>query len=99
MAEHLLEQGWSVFGTVHRSSMGRKVRSVLEMFLAMASRPIPVAQDAGRFRLVDKPFVVGDNSRLRSLGWVPQVVLEQSLAAILDYWRGQGRGVEQVDGA
>jgi nucleoside-diphosphate-sugar epimerase len=57
---------------------------------AMASRPIPVAHDAGRFRPVDKPFVVGDNSRLRSLGWAPQVALEQSLAAILGYWRGQG---------
>jgi GDP-4-dehydro-6-deoxy-D-mannose reductase len=150
LAEYLLDQGWNVFGTLHRDSsnvapirdkvsplrcdiqdragvedtlretrpdvvgdavralrllvekgepggvynvcsgMGTKVRSVLEMFLAMASRPIPVEQDAGRFRPVDKPFVVGDNSRLRSLGWAPRVALEQSLAAILDYWRGQG---------
>jgi GDP-4-dehydro-6-deoxy-D-mannose reductase len=58
------------------SGTGRKVRSVLEMFLTMASRPIPVEQDACRFRLVDKPFVVGDNSRLRSLGWAPQVAVE-----------------------
>jgi GDP-4-dehydro-6-deoxy-D-mannose reductase len=72
------------------SGTGAKVQSVLEMFLAMASRPVPVEQDPGRFRPVDKPFVVGDNSRLRSLGWAPQVALEQSLAAILDYWRGQG---------
>lgn len=69
------------------SGTGTKVRGVLEMFLAMASRPIPVEQDAGRFRLVDKPFVVGDNSRLRALGWAPQVALRQSVAAILDYWR------------
>jgi nucleoside-diphosphate-sugar epimerase len=59
------------------------------MFLAMASRPIPVEQDAGRFRPVDKPFVLGDNSRLRSLGWAPRAAMEQSLAAVLDYWRGQ----------
>jgi GDP-4-dehydro-6-deoxy-D-mannose reductase len=43
-----------------------------------------------RFRPVDEPVVVGDNSRLRALGWAPQMALEQSLAAILDYWRGQG---------
>lgn len=72
------------------SGTGTKVGSVLEMILAMASRPIPVAQDASRFRLVDKPFVVGDNSRLRALGWAPRVAMEQSLVAILDYWRGQG---------
>jgi GDP-4-dehydro-6-deoxy-D-mannose reductase len=71
------------------SGTGRKVRTVLEIFLAMASRPIPVAQDVGRFRLVEKQFVVGDNSRLRSLGWAPQVALERSLAAVLDYWRGR----------
>jgi GDP-4-dehydro-6-deoxy-D-mannose reductase len=72
------------------SGVARNVRSVLEMLLAMASRPIPVAQDAGRFRPVDKPLVVGDNSRLRALGWAPQVALDQSLARILEYWRGQG---------
>jgi nucleoside-diphosphate-sugar epimerase len=43
-----------------------------------------------RFRPVDKPFVVGDNSQLRALGWAPQVALDQSLARILEYWRGQG---------
>jgi GDP-4-dehydro-6-deoxy-D-mannose reductase len=74
------------------SGTGTKVGSVLEMFLAMASRPIPMEQDAGRLRPVDKPFVVGDNSRLRAQGWAPQVAMEQSLAAILDYWRGQGCG-------
>jgi len=72
-----------------RSGTGRKVRTVLDIFLAMASRPIAVVQDAGRFRRVEKPFVVGDNSRLRFLGWAPQVALERSLAAVLDYWRGR----------
>jgi nucleoside-diphosphate-sugar epimerase len=70
--------------------LARNVRGVLEVFLTMASRPIPVERDAGRLRPVDNPFVVGDNSRLRALGWAPQVALEQSLARILDYWHGQG---------
>jgi nucleoside-diphosphate-sugar epimerase len=37
--------------------------------------------------VVDEPVVVGDNSRLRALGWAPRVALDQSLARILDYWR------------
>jgi nucleoside-diphosphate-sugar epimerase len=41
-------------------------------------------------KVVDEPVVVEDNSRLRALGWAPQVALEQSLATILDFWRGQG---------
>lgn len=69
------------------SGAGHRINSVLEMLVTMASRPIPVERDPGRLRPVDKPFVVGDNSRLRSFGWAPQVALEQSLARILDYWR------------
>jgi GDP-4-dehydro-6-deoxy-D-mannose reductase len=46
--------------------------------------------DPTRFRPVDEPVVIGDNSRLRALGWAPRVALDQSLARILDYWRGRG---------
>jgi len=38
---------------------------------------------------VDEPAVVGDNARLRALGWAPRVTLEHSLARILDYWRNR----------
>ncbi len=73
------------------SGVGYKVRTVLELLLKMGSRPIPVEHDSLRERPVIEPVVVGDNSRLRALGWAPRVPLNDSLARILDYWRSRIR--------
>jgi GDP-4-dehydro-6-deoxy-D-mannose reductase len=48
-----------------------------------------VDRDPALLRPVDEPIVVGDNSRLRALGWTPQVALDDSLSRILNYWRTQ----------
>jgi GDP-4-dehydro-6-deoxy-D-mannose reductase len=69
------------------SGVGHKVQTVLEILLKMGTRPIQVEHDPVRVRSVDMPNVVGDNSRLRALGWASQVPLDHSLARILDYWR------------
>lgn len=71
------------------SGAGHKIASVLDVFLRMGSRPITVDRDPALLRPVDEPIVVGDNSRLRALGWIPQVSLDDSLSRILDYWRTQ----------
>ena len=71
------------------SGVEHKIQTVLEILLHMSSRPIPVEHDITRLRPVDEPAVLGDNSRLRALGWAPEVPLDQSLARILDYWRSR----------
>jgi GDP-4-dehydro-6-deoxy-D-mannose reductase len=38
-------------------------------------------------RPADDPVLIGDSSKLRSLGWEPRVPIEQTLADILNYWR------------
>jgi GDP-4-dehydro-6-deoxy-D-mannose reductase len=71
------------------SGVGQKIATVLERFLEMSSRPIAVEKDLALLRPADEPIVVGDNSRLCALGWIPQVSLDDSLDRILDYWRTQ----------
>lgn len=69
------------------SGAGQKIAVVLDTFLRMSPQPIPVEKDPALFRPADEPTVVGDNSRLRALGWAPRVPLNDSLRRILDYWR------------
>ena len=71
------------------SGIGHKIEKVLEAFLRMGFRAIPVEHDPALLRPADEPVVVGDNSRLRALGWIPRVPLDDSLSRILDYWRSQ----------
>jgi GDP-4-dehydro-6-deoxy-D-mannose reductase len=69
------------------SGVGHSVREVLELLISLANRPIPVEQDATRLRTADEPVVIGDNGRLRALGWKPEISLDRTLGAVLDYWR------------
>ncbi len=71
------------------SGVGHTIQTVLEKLLAMAAGPVPVERDPIRLHAVEKPVVIGNNSRLRTLGWAPRVGLDQSLARILDFWRRQ----------
>lgn len=76
-------------GEVYNLCTGRgyKVRGILELLVAMAEKPIPIRQDPQALRPVDEPVIIGDNSKLRALGWEPQIPFEKTLADILHYWR------------
>lgn len=79
-------------GEVYNAASGRAVaiRDVLDGFLALARCPIEVRASAQRVRPVDLPLLLGDASRLRRLtGWTPRIPLAQSLADVLDDWRGR----------
>ena len=69
------------------SGAGHAVREVLETMLRLASAPVPVVSDPALARPADPDVIVGDNRRLRALGWEQTVSLGDSLAAILGYWR------------
>ena len=80
-----------VSGQVYNICSGRgvPVQELLGEFIAQARSPVEVVGDPSRVRSHDEPYKVGDPSRIRSLGWSPHYTLEQSVAAILEYWRAQ----------
>lgn len=71
------------------SGRGMKVGDVVDTLLGMAKKKIEVKVDKSRLRIIDDPLYVGDNARIRSLGWKPEIPIEKTLSDTLDYWRAR----------
>jgi GDP-4-dehydro-6-deoxy-D-mannose reductase len=71
------------------SGTGRKMSDVLECMKSLAKVPVKSIPDPAKFRPNDDPIFVGDNSKLRALGWKPQIPFEQTLQDTLVWWRTQ----------
>jgi GDP-4-dehydro-6-deoxy-D-mannose reductase len=69
-----------------------RIGDLLEQLLAQARRRIEIEVDRDRLRPIELPRLVGDNTRLRALGWAPRIAVEQMLADVLDYWRARTAG-------
>jgi len=72
------------------SGRARSIRSILDLLLNMARRPIEIAEDPARMRPVDVPLLEADIARLREhTNWEPAVPFELALEHTLDYWRAK----------
>ena len=67
---------------------GYAIQEVLDHMLALTGNPIQVYTDPQKFRPLDTPVLIGDNAKLKQLGWMPEIPLQTSLADILNFWRG-----------
>jgi GDP-4-dehydro-6-deoxy-D-mannose reductase len=65
---------------------GTTLRQILEGLLKISRSKLPIVQDPDKLRLGENQRIVGDPSRLKSLGWAPTVKMEDTLKSILDYW-------------
>jgi len=63
---------------------------LLDTLVRLSGLNVAVVQDQQRFRPVDAPVMVADCRKLEArTGWKPAVLFEQSVQAVLDYWRQQ----------
>jgi GDP-4-dehydro-6-deoxy-D-mannose reductase len=84
----LLEHGAP--GQVYNVCRGEAVRieDVARRLMAIAGVDLRLVVDPTRVRAQDVPELRGDPSRLReATGWVPEIELDATLAAVLDYWQ------------
>ncbi len=77
------------YGEVYNLCSGRprKMREILMKLIFLSGREIKYQETPEKMRPFDDPIYVGDNTKLRSLGWEPQIPLEKTLSDMLDYWR------------
>lgn len=70
------------------SGKGYKIKDVLNILLSISNKKIKVREKAPeKLRLIDDDIFVGDNSRIKELGWEPKIRMEQTLRDTLEYWR------------
>lgn len=83
----LAEKG--VLGEVYNlcSGTAHKMEEILKTLIVLSGRDIEYHVSPEKLRPYDDPIYVGDNSKLRSIGWEPQLTLEKTLSDMLDYWR------------
>lgn len=84
----LTEKG--TFGDVYNvcSGKGYKVRDLLNNLIEMSGKKMNIRErDPERLRPIDDPLFLGDNSKMRKLGWETTIPIEQTLRDTLEYWR------------
>jgi GDP-4-dehydro-6-deoxy-D-mannose reductase len=68
-------------------SRATTMEEMLRILQGLASRPVKTERDPSRLRPVDDPRIVGDDSRLKALGYAPEYDLARTLKDTLAYWR------------
>jgi len=70
------------------SRKGYGMREILNMAIELSGlKNVEVRQVPWKMRPYDDPIYVGDNSKLRRLGWEPRIPMEKTLTDMLEYWR------------
>jgi GDP-4-dehydro-6-deoxy-D-mannose reductase len=69
------------------SGWGYQMREVCEKIISLSGNHVPYRVVPEKMRPYDDPVYIGDNSKLRALGWQPQIPFEQTLVDMLEWWR------------
>lgn len=80
----LLEKGKTA--EVYNISQGRgyMVQRILEIILEIVGEERTIKVDESLFRFADETMIVGDNTKIRGLGWKPQISLHETLEEIIN---------------
>lgn len=72
------------------SGRAYKIKEVLDKLLSLSDEEIEIRQDPERMRASEVPLFQGDHTRFtEATGWEPELLIDETLKTILDYWREQ----------
>ena len=86
----MLEKG--NIGEIYNIGSGKAIRvqEILDKLINLSRLSISVEIDPDKFRPIDVPLVLCDNSKINSdTGWAPKISIDETLKETLDYWRNQ----------
>ena len=89
--ELLVQKG--AYGEVYNIASGRAVsiRELSGKLIALSTERIEIVEDPSKKRATDVEALYGDATKLKSLGWSQRYTLDESLEALLEYWRARVR--------
>lgn len=67
------------------SGEARSIAEALDELIDLSGTRTRVEVDPARVRPVDVPLLLGDNGRMRALGWTPSIPLRQTLGDLLEH--------------
>lgn len=76
-------------GEVYNLCSGKayNMEGILTKLISLSGKEVNYNIIPEKMRPYDDPIYVGDNAKLRRLGWKPQIPIEKTLSDMLDYWR------------
>ncbi len=77
-------------GSVYNVGSGQalQIKQILDCILSFSTKRIKVVVDETKFRPIDVSNIKADITKIKSLGWQPQILLEQTIMDTLNYYRG-----------
>jgi GDP-4-dehydro-6-deoxy-D-mannose reductase len=69
------------------SGKGISLEKIIEILRSLSKKPFEKIQDPKRLRPSDDPILIGDNKKLRSLGWDSEIPIEKTIEDTLNFWR------------
>lgn len=80
-------------GEVYNVCRGKSIaiREILDKLIKYSWKDISVETDINNLRPSDVPEFIGDNTKLKNIGWKPEYSIDDSLKSLLDWWRDEVR--------
>jgi GDP-4-dehydro-6-deoxy-D-mannose reductase len=63
-----------------------KISEILEMLIEISGLKVSVETDPSLMRPSDETLLLGDNTKLRALGWRQKYTMRQTLTAVYEDW-------------
>ena len=82
----LIEKGQAGQAVNICNQKAHTIQEVLDILLEESGLDVRVEQDPSLLRPSDEPLLLGDNSRLRALGWERQYTFRETLGAVYQDW-------------
>lgn len=66
-----------------------KIQEILDMLIEISGTKAKVVSDPDLFRVADEPLLLGDNSKIRALGFTPRYSMYDTLQDVFEDWMGR----------